>query len=179
MSNRENSSVRDDTIDNVRFILGGLSSDDKCLVARIEPSKAGLTIDTAAGADGAIVAVNVPADRNVPPGVTHGKGKQTSVSPPALSSDEIFARALQAERQTVVDRVDAAVVEDEFVARSLWASDSPALSRADPLSPSHASSPRTTPRVHLVALRISTHYRCWPGPARGRLSRLWPRTSGP
>ena len=98
----------------------------------IEPSKAGITVDTAAGADGAIVAVNVPAGRNVPPGVTHGKGKQTSVSPPALSLDENFlARALQEEEQAVADRVDAAV-EDDFLTRSLSASGSPVLSCTDP-----------------------------------------------
>lgn len=44
-------SVRDDMIDNVRYILAELLFKDKCLAVGVEPSKAEYTVDTAACAD--------------------------------------------------------------------------------------------------------------------------------
>ena len=131
-------SVRDDMIDNVRFILEGLSFNDKCLVVGVEPRKAGYTVGTAASADGEIVAVDVPAGRTGPPGISSRKSAPRSGF---ISSNQVFVRALQAEKQEVANRVAQTVADNKILARSLSATDSPALPCVDPLSPVRNSSP--------------------------------------
>ena len=76
-----------------------------------------MCIATAAGEDGAIVPITGTARRTVPPVVEKQVGskkhtKSRKLATKLVDSDEIFARALQAEEHAAAEKIAAAVAED-------------------------------------------------------------------
>ena len=137
-----NRAIRDDMIENVRAILEGLSFEDRCSIVQVAPHLSGRCVETAAGPGGAIVVVGPHRGKRTTEKSGRGSRRTEAVF---QSSDEKFARALQKEEQEAAARVAAAVAEDEKLAWSLSASDSPALSRADSLSPRCPTTPPSPP----------------------------------
>ena len=116
--------VRADHLHTVRSLLAGLSFEDKCSIVGVAPLESGMCIATEAGEGGAIVPTTGTARRTVPPVVEKQVGrkkhtKSRKLANKLVDSDEIFARALQAEEHAAAEKIAAAVAEDERLAWSL------------------------------------------------------------
>ena len=98
----------------------------------------GRSVETASGPGGAIVAVG-PHRRTKPSKNAARESRRTAAV--EYSEDEKIGRAPQQEEQEAAERVAAAVAKYRKLAWSLSASDPPALSRPDSLSPCRPTTP--------------------------------------
>ena len=142
--------VRADHLHTVRSLLAGLSFEDKCSIVGVAPLESGMCIATEAGEGGAIVPITGTARRTVPPVVEKQLGrkkhrKSRKLANKLVDSDEIFARALQAEEHAAAEKIAAAVAEDERLAWSLSDSNYPPVSCADATSPRTGHVPPSPP----------------------------------
>ena len=81
--------IRDDLIGTARSLLDGLIFDDQCAVIGIHPQKATREVETAAGLGGRIIEIGAQPSKAV--------GVSYELQSEAISSDELCARAFQAE----------------------------------------------------------------------------------
>lgn len=151
---RVGTEISDDLTATVRSIMDGLSWEQQCRVVGIHPTAATRGV-TAAGPGGAIVRVVEAPHRRVPV-VDRRIRKKSLVSRPtavpSLTSDELFARALQAEENEAADRIAETLAADEKLALELSESDSSPVSHTSSPRSVHAPpSPLNSPGVLLPA----------------------------
>ena len=138
-SEQRDLAIRVDHLHTVRALLAGLSFEDKCSIVGVAPLESGMCVETAAGEGGAIVPIPGTIRSLAPPVVEKpvGRKKQSKsrkLATKLVDSDEIFARALQAEEHAAAEKIAAAVAEDERLAWSLSDSNYSPGSRADATS---------------------------------------------
>ena len=167
--------IRVDHVHTVRSLSAGLSFEDKCGIVGVAPLASGLCKATAAGAGGAIVSVTGTARRTIPPAEDKHAGRKKSTRSRRLAqqivdSDQMFARALQAEEQAAADKIAATLAEDEHSAWSLTDSISPPVSCADSTPPRTGHVPPSPfdspPRVARPALASRNRYDIRTSPGR-------------